>query len=231
MWLVSRLYEAKKLRGVWLIDVKSPEAKATLLHTHPLIGGREIMLYVENPYTMAQARSNSERVIIRGFPFWESTTMIPKFVQTMPQLDPTSDPVYFSKAQNNLTKDNASFMNGDRFILVKPEIYPPLPEKVMIGSYECRVWYASRDLRCKRCGEAHNANDTQRCDYYTPPLEDIIVFNSGTFSNFLRCDVNLGRLTFPTSEHAYQLRACNEYIRADLAEQVLKDKYPRMANT
>ena len=221
---------AQKLRGVWLIGVKSPEAKATLLHTHLLIEGREVMLYGENPYTMAQARSNYERVIIRGFPFWEPNTMITKFVRTMPQLDPTSDHVYFSKARNNLTKGNSSFMNGDRFIFVKPEIDPPLLEKVMIGSYECRVWYASRDLRCKRCGEAHNTNDTQRCDYYTPPLEDVIVFNSGPFSNFHRCDVNLGPLTFPTSEHAYQFRACEEHLRADLAEQVLKAKYPRIAS-
>ena len=89
---------AQKLSGVWLIGVKSPEAKANLLHTHLLIEGREVMLYGENPYTMAQARSNSERVIIRGFPFWEPNTMITKFVQTMPQLHPTSDHVYFSKA-------------------------------------------------------------------------------------------------------------------------------------
>ena len=98
----------------------------------------------------------------------------------------------FSKAQNNLTKGNSSFMNGDRFSFVKPEIDPPLPEKVMVGPYECRVWYASRELRYKQCGEAHNTNDTQRCDYYTPPLENVIVFNSGPFSNFHRCDLNLG---------------------------------------
>ena len=112
---------------------------------------------------------------------------------------------------------------------MKPEIDPQLQEKVMIGSYECRVWYASRDLRCKRCGEAQNTNDTQRCDYYTPPFEDVIVFSSGPFSKFHRCEVNLGPLTFPTSEHAYQFRACEEHICADLAEQVLKAKSPRMA--
>ena len=57
------------MRGVWLIGGKSPEAKATLLHTHLLLEGREVMLYGENPYAMAQARSNSERVTILGFPF------------------------------------------------------------------------------------------------------------------------------------------------------------------
>ena len=124
-----------------------PEAKASLIHTHMLIEGHEVMLYGENPYTMAQARSNSERVIICGFPFSESNTMMTKLVQTMTQPDPTSVHMYFSKARNNLAKGNSSFMNGDRFIFVKPEIGIPLPEKVMIGPYECRVWYVSRDLR------------------------------------------------------------------------------------
>ena len=55
---------AQKLREVWPIGVNSPEAKATLLHTHLLMEGREVLLYGENPYTMAQARSNSERVVV-----------------------------------------------------------------------------------------------------------------------------------------------------------------------
>ena len=39
----------------------------------------------------------------------------------------------------------------------------------------------------------------------------------------------LGPLTFPTSEHAYQFRACDEHLPADLVEQVLKAKSSRMA--
>ena len=125
----------------------------------------------------------------------------------MLQLEFVSDRVYFSMARNNLTKENSYFVNGDRFIFVKPEIDPPHPEKVTIGEYKCRLWYASRDQRCKRYGEAHKTNGKVRCDSHTPPLEDAFVFNSRSFSNFHRCEVHLGSFSILTSEHAYQFRA------------------------
>ena len=37
----------------------------------------------------------------------------------------------------------------------------------------------------------------------------------------------MGPLTFETSEHAYQFRACEEHLRPDIAEQVFKAKTPR----
>ena len=39
----------------------------------------------------------------------------------------------------------------------------------------------------------------------------------------------MGPLTFETSEHAYQFRACEEHLRPDIAEQVFKAKNPREA--
>ena len=71
-----------------------------------MIDCREVMLYGENPYTMVQARENSERVKICGFPFWEQNNLITEFANKMPQLDLVSDHMYCSKARNNLTKDN-----------------------------------------------------------------------------------------------------------------------------
>ena len=217
---------AQKLRGVWVIRIRTPEARTTLLSTTLHISNREIKLYGANPYSMAEGRARAERVVFKDFPLWETNALISKFIKTIPQLVPLSDDVHFSKARNNATKAPSSFINGDRYIYLKPEIDPPLPEKVMIGSYECRLWYASRDLKCKRCGEAHKTNNIHRCDYYMPPSDDILVFNSGPLSNFHRCDVSMGPLTFSSSEHAYQFRACEEHLRADLAEMVLKARTP-----
>ena len=59
-----------------VVSWQALEAKATLIRTHLLIEGREVMLYGENPYTMTQGRSNSEKVIVCGFPLWEQNTMI-----------------------------------------------------------------------------------------------------------------------------------------------------------
>ena len=39
----------------------------------------------------------------------------------------------------------------------------------------------------------------------------------------------MGPLTFPSSEHAYQFRACEEHIRADLAELIYKAETPKEA--
>ena len=39
----------------------------------------------------------------------------------------------------------------------------------------------------------------------------------------------MGYTTFPTSEHAYQWRACSEHLRDDLAEKVVNAKSPKDA--
>ena len=221
---------AQKFNGVWVIAVRSPEARTTLLSSTLMIDGYEIKLYGDNPYTMAENRERSERVVFKGLPFWEPSSMIKDYVDSVPHLFPVSDDIHFSKARN-AEGGRSKFLNGDRYIFVKPDIDPPLPERVNIGPYSCRIWYQSRDLKCKRCGENHNTNDADRCDSYTTPLPNIHIFTGGSFSNFQRCKVNMGPLSFPTSEHAYQFRACEEHLRADLAELVLKASTPREAKS
>ena len=39
----------------------------------------------------------------------------------------------------------------------------------------------------------------------------------------------MGPLTFETSEHAYQFRACEQHLRPDIVEHVFKAKTPREA--
>ena len=70
------------------------------------------------------------------------------------------------------------------FIFIYIYIYifehPPLPEKVKIGNHTCRVWYASRDIQCKRCGgKTHKTSDSAKCDYYTPHLDHVQAFTNG----------------------------------------------------
>ena len=97
-----------------------------------------------------------------------------------------------------------------------------------IGNHTCRVWYASRDIQCKRCGgKTHKTSDSAKCDYYTPPLDHVQAFTNGPLSNFNRCPIHMAPLTFETSEHTYQFRACEEHLRPDIDEQVFKAKTPR----
>ena len=223
---------AQHMRGVWLICVKSREAKKTLLTTHIKIENRDVTLYADNPFEMGRRNQDAERIVFRDFPLWETNTLICNFVKSMPQLTALTEEVFYSKARNNVTNGTSSFTNGDRYMFVKKGFDPPIPEKVSIGDYTCRVWYASRDVQCKRCGsKSHRTSDTGMCDYYTPPLDYVHAFNSGPLSNFNRCDVDMGPLTFDSSEHAYQFRACEEHLRPDLAEQILNANTPREAKS
>ena len=59
--------------------------------------------------------------------------------------------------------------------------------------------------------------------------DNVLPFSSGVLSNFNRCPVTIDNLTSPSSEHAYQWRACTEALCADLAEKVVKAGTPREA--
>ena len=153
-------------------------------------------------------------------------------VKSMSQPTALTEEVFNSKARNNVTNSATSFTNGDRYMFVKKGFDPPFPEKVSIGNYTCRVWHASRDVQCKICGsKKHRTFDTCMCDYYTPPLDHVHAFNSGPLSNFNRCAVHMGPLTFYSSEHAYQFRACEEHLRPYVGEQILHANTPREAKS
>ena len=138
--------------------------------------------------------------------------------------------VYNSKARCNSTGRASHFMNGDRYIFASTGFDPPLPEKALIGDHMCRIWYASRRVvQCDRCNGGHSSFDKGRCPLYIVPLDNVSVFTRGLLSNFGKCTVNMGPLTFPSSEHAYQFRACEEHIRADLAELIYKAETPKEA--
>ena len=98
---------------------------------------------------------------------------------------------------------------------------------MIIEDHTCRIWYASsiKDVVEKTL----KTTDSSKCDYNTPPLDHVQSFTNGPLSNFNRCPIHMGPLTFENSEHAYQFRACEEHLRPDITEQVFKAKTPREA--
>ena len=120
-----------------------------------------------------------------------------------------------------------SFDNGDRYFYTHPNIDPPLPEKVKLGEYTCRIVYKSRVQNCSRCqGHDHKTSDTEKCPAFVANQPELLAFTRGTFSNFDRCEVTMEGRTFMTSEHCYQWNAALEALRDDVAEAVIKAKSP-----
>ena len=151
----------QQIRGVWLICVKSREAMKTLLTTHIKIEYRDVTLYTNTPFEIGRRNRDAERIVFREFPLWETNILICNYVKSMPQLTALTEEVFNSKARNNVPNGASSFTNGDRYMFVKKGFDPPIPEKVSIGDYTCRVWYA-------RYHEMYNVRNVEQ--KHTEPL-------------------------------------------------------------
>ena len=116
---------AQQIRGVWLICVKSREAKNTLLTTHIKIENRDVTLYADNPFEMGRRNQDAERIVFRDFPLWETSTLICNFVKSMPQLTALTEEVFKYKARNNVTNSASSFTNGDHTSLSRRDLILP----------------------------------------------------------------------------------------------------------
>ena len=219
---------AQKLRNVWAICVSDAEAKETLLHRGIRFNHNRVDLYAVNPNDIDTSQ-RSERVVIKDLPFWENVELILDYLKSVPQITSCSS-VYQSRARNNITNSTSTFLNGDRFVFVNNDIYPPLPKSVQIGGYSCRIRHSSQIQNCVCCrSSSHRTDDHAACPLYTEPREDVVAFSGRVFSNFNKCKMTLNDMEFATSEHAYQWRACTEVLRVDLAEKVYKAATPREA--
>ena len=224
---------AQKDRGVWAIALKSADAKSILLTIKSLaIQDRAVPLYGHNPFHSGGNRHDYERVVIKDYPMWEPNELVLKSIKSFAGLKLMSNDVMYSKARQNGTTAVSPYFNGDRFIFAERPV-PQLPDRVKIGQHLCRIWYASKNVQCIRCGGAHYTNDDSKCAAFSEPRDDIEVFADGPLSNFTRCEVKMndGKLSFITSEHAYQFRACEEHMRADLAEKIYKVTSPFQAKS
>ena len=218
---------AQKLKAVWAICIRESEARKSLLRRGVMIGKNSIDMYPDNP--LLNHGRNLQRVVIKDLPFWEPDSLIIDYLKSIPQITQCSG-VYLSKARNNITNETSSFLNGDRFVFVNEDMYPPLPMSVPIGDYLCRIRHSSQTRSCLRCrSSSHKTDDAEACPAFIQPSDNVLPFSSGVLSNFNRCPVTIDNLTFPSSEHAYQWRACTEALRADLAEKVVKAGTPREA--
>ena len=54
---------AQHMHGVWVICVRSREAKSTLLNRHLRIADRDVFLYEENPYELNRRGPYTERLV------------------------------------------------------------------------------------------------------------------------------------------------------------------------
>ena len=157
-----------------------------------------------------------ERVVIKYFPLWESHDKILDFIKSMPQVEEVSK-IYNSKSRdtnNRLT----SYSNGDRYVFAKLTTEQALPERCTIEGYSCRIWYRYHYLQCKICLKYGHKSDSSSCLRQTDPTGQLHSCLKWTLSNFDPSPLTLGSTSLPTAEHAYQWRACIEYMREDLDE-------------
>ena len=219
---------AQKMKNVWVIGLCQVEAKASLLQIgHVIVDDMVVSLHSENPYT--QISDNMERVVFKDLPIWESNDLLAAYIKQNDQLKTSSDDIYFSKARNS-KNGPSNFYNGDRYIFASSGFDPPLPEKIKIGEYLVRIWYASRSMKCLRCRQTtHRTEDVSKCANYVPTDPDITPFTRGILCNFERIELHMDGMTFKTAEHAYQWHACTESMRPDLAEKVYNAASPHQA--
>ena len=229
----NQVIGAQKMRGAWAIGVRSEATRSSLLRVGSLsIEQNEVTLYGENPFTRGGDRGASERVLIKDLSMWESDHLISDYITSQPQIK-SNGIIHKFKARNNITSGTSSFINGDRFFYAQTNINPPLPNKINIGNYTCRLSYRNQPAvprPCIRCKNSdHKTEDIEQCEAYIANQPDVLAFNRGPFSNFDRCDVTMEGRTFITSEHCYQWMAAVEALREDVAEDIIKATSPREA--
>ena len=224
---------AQRLRGLWLLYVKTDEARSSLLrHGHILINNRQITVYNYNPYE--KRRVQTERVIIRDLPLYETNDIIFEYLSTQKQIE-HSGHIYWCRARNSSNQET-DFTNGDRFVEVKADFNPPLPKEVKLGDHPCRIYHATQKLECFRCHKTdHTTGMIDKCDAYLPPEKQnsITPFKSpkNALTNFWEVDVHMDGQTFKSAEHAYLWYFCIELNEPGVAERVFNASTATQAKT
>ena len=217
---------AQKFGPIWAVRIRTEESKSSLIvNGFITIENVHVDIYADDPYG-GGIKGPTERVLIKDYPLWEPDSAITAFLKSNAHIV-TNGVVHKSKARNIYTLATSSFLNGDRYFYAQSNCDPPIPQKVNIGSYACRVSYPSQHVKCQRCKlVSHKTEQTSKCPAYSEHQPDMLVFMNGVFSNFDRCDVMMEGLKFPTSEHCYQWMACKEALQNDVAEAVYKARGP-----
>ena len=96
---------AHKIRGIWIIAVHTPQARASLLQSSTItVNQKQVKLYDNNPYDLKAKRVEGERVVFKDLPLWESDTLIKDYLRSLEQVREFSE-VFSSKARDHNTNE------------------------------------------------------------------------------------------------------------------------------
>ena len=213
-------------RGLWLLFIRSDGARLRVLNNDLKIQNKVITTHGCNPYEMNQMKFSdsirTEKITFKDIPLSDidGTKMIERYIVDHPQLAVMSDVCYSRiKINNKLTP----FRSGDRFVYVKADFSPALPENTQIGCYNVRISHRSQEPHCRRCdGSSHRTDDIQKCPNYQPDDGKIVAFREDwdIFSNFFMCKVKVFGRIFKSAEHAYQWKKAMDCLREDVADPI-----------
>ena len=74
---------AQKIRGLWVIGVRSAKAQDILLQRNIHINNSEVKLYKDNPYDLKSQRVEGDRVVFKDLPLWKSSSLIEDYLRTL----------------------------------------------------------------------------------------------------------------------------------------------------
>ena len=146
---------AQKIRGIWIIVVHTPQARASHL---------QVKLYDNNPYNLKAKRVKGERVVFKDLHLWESGTIIKDYLKSLEQVREFPE-VFSSKARYRNTNKATLFWNGDRYVFMKIDPAQPLSSKCVLGGYQCRIRYTSQQINFKRCFLCRHKADSTVCQF------------------------------------------------------------------
>lgn len=228
---------AQKIHGLWIIGVLSDQSRSSLLQAgHFTVDTRKVIIYDHNPFAGA-IKGPTIRVVVKDLPIYESDSVLLEYIKAHPEIQ-TNNVIHKSKSRIN--QGSSSFLNGDRFFYAKPDMDPPIPNKIQLGDHMCRVYYNNqvskrpsnnnKRVPCMRCRKQdHYTSETFKCPAFVALQPSVISFTRGIFSNFSKCEVEMDGMTFKSSEHCYQWLAAKEALREDVAEAVFKASTPKEA--
>ena len=216
---------AQKIRGIWLLYVRTDNGRTTLLKHGKLhlTEYAQLPLYNDNPFDKNNVQN--ERIVFKDIPVWESDRLIYNYLIDFPNVDPVGA-VQFSKSPYS------NFMNGDRFIYVRGQFSPPFERNVMLGDYPVRIWHTSQSRSCLRCHlDDHSTNQTDKCAAYRPHQNDVEPFKhpNNVLTNYYPCDIKLDGQVFKSAEHCYLWHKCTDLMEPELAERVFSASTPEEA--
>ena len=216
---------AQKIRGIWLLYVRTDNGRTTLLKHGKLhlTEYAQLPLYNDNPFDKYNVQN--ERIVFKDIPVWESDRLIYNYLIDFPNVDPVGA-VQFSKSPYS------NFMNGDRFIYVRGQFSPPFERNVMLGDYPVRIWHTSQSRSCLRCHlDDHSTNQTDKCAAYRPHQNNVEPFKhpNNVLTNYYPCDIKLDGQVFKSAEHCYLWHKCTDLMEPELAERVFSASTPEEA--